>query len=266
MSLINDALKKAQKQRTGEMPTLHSMPSVGGESAQHIARRSKPAGLNTLLVRAGIAGGVALLIGIGAYVALREKPSTGGPVSPPAASGSVGSPLAGGPSVGSTQPSAISPQPSSSQPSAGPAAQAPVAFTLKTEPAVQKPESGKLKPESQSVASSATPQPSAISPQPSVSAHPSLAPVASAKGDAISPPPPVAKPAAKLEPRAIEYIENLKVAGIRASATDPKVLMNDRVYRPGSVVNAEMSLKLAEITANSLTFEDDHGGRYTRTF
>jgi hypothetical protein len=75
-----------------------------------------------------------------------------------------------------------------------------------------------------------------------------------------------AAPRPKLDARAIEYIETLKVAGIRASATDPKVLMNDRVYRPGSTVSADLGLKLAEITANSLTFEDEKGGRYTRTF
>lgn len=70
----------------------------------------------------------------------------------------------------------------------------------------------------------------------------------------------------KLEPRAIEFIENIKVAGIRASATDAKVLMNDRVYRPGSLVSAEFRLRLVEIASDSLTFEDEKGGRYTRTF
>jgi hypothetical protein len=74
------------------------------------------------------------------------------------------------------------------------------------------------------------------------------------------------KPAPKLEPRAIQFIENIKVAGIRASATDAKVLMNDRVYRIGSIVDAELGLKLVEIAPGALTFEDDRGGRYTRTF
>lgn len=76
----------------------------------------------------------------------------------------------------------------------------------------------------------------------------------------------LARPAAKLEPRAIQYIENIKVAGIMARPTDSKVLMNDRVYRIGSLVEAEMGLTLVGITSNSLTFEDGHGGRYTRTF
>lgn len=51
-----------------------------------------------------------------------------------------------------------------------------------------------------------------------------------------------------------------------ARPTDSKVLMNDRVYRLGSLVEAEMNLTLVGITSNSLTFEDGNGGRYTRTF
>ena len=54
--------------------------------------------------------------------------------------------------------------------------------------------------------------------------------------------------------------------GIRASTTDSKVLMNDRVYRVGDTVEHEMGLKIVGITANSLTFEDERGGRFTRTF
>jgi hypothetical protein len=87
----------------------------------------------------------------------------------------------------------------------------------------------------------------------------------------VVPPRPKSEPAkpalpGKLEARAINYIESIHVAGIRASTADAKVLMNDRVYRIGSVVEREMGLKLTGITANSLTFEDEHGATYTRTF
>jgi len=71
---------------------------------------------------------------------------------------------------------------------------------------------------------------------------------------------------AKLEPRAINYIEGIRVAGIRASTTDSKVLMNDRVYRLNDTVEHEMGLRLVAITSHSLTFEDDRGARYTRSF
>ena len=42
----------------------------------------------------------------------------------------------------------------------------------------------------------------------------------------------------KLEPRAINFINSIRVAGIRASATDSKVLMMDRVYRIGDTVGS----------------------------
>jgi hypothetical protein len=108
---------------------------------------------------------------------------------------------------------------------------------------------------------SPAPQPTGADPRVSPFRAPSSPPAASE--------PPVsepAKPAAKLEPRAIQFIENIKVAGIMARPTDSKVLMNDRVYRIGSLVEAEMGLTLVGITSNSLTFEDANGGRYTRTF
>jgi hypothetical protein len=64
--------------------------------------------------------------------------------------------------------------------------------------------------------------------------------------------------------KAIDYIENLHVAGVRASATDSKVLMNDRVYRLGDMVERELHLRLVGITSGSLTFENEAGARYTR--
>jgi hypothetical protein len=242
MSLINDALKKAQKQRTGEAPTLASMPGVGGESAQRIAKRAKPTGFNTLILRAGLASGVAIVIAVGGYFVLRTKSEDRGRKTEDSAaksSANVGAPLAGAQSGAATP--AQSPTTNSQQP----ADLAPPTFVLKTDPIVPKAEPQKSTPAPKATAAK-DPQPSALSPQPSVSVPP--------------------KPAPKLEPKAIQYIESLKVAGIRASASDAKVLMNDRVYRIGSIVEAEMGLKLVEITANSLTFEDERGGRYTRTF
>jgi hypothetical protein len=91
---------------------------------------------------------------------------------------------------------------------------------------------------------------------------------------AVAPPPPEpapapVKPAApplRLEPRAVAYIENLRIVGIRVSPTDSKVLMNDRVYRIGDVVEYELGLKLTGITSSSLTFEDPRVAVYTRSF
>jgi hypothetical protein len=233
MSLINDALKKAQKQRTGEAPPLASMPSVGGESAHRIAKRAKPAGFNTLLTRAGMGAGVMLVLVVGGYFILRSPPAeksagAGLPPAPP----------------GKNTPAVTDAPPISAQPTTPTTFVLPVAAKIeapapKVEPPAPIPPTPAVQPARQ--ASAQIPEPK------------SQTPVASAS-------------AQKLEPRAIQYIENIKVAGIMARTADAKVLMNDRVYRVGSIVEAELGLKLVEITASSLTFEDERGGRYTRTF
>jgi hypothetical protein len=121
------------------------------------------------------------------------------------------------------------------------------------------------------VAVAETPQPTAppvAAPQtPALAVVPqfTIPTVAAAPAPAAPKPEPAAK-AGKLEPRAINFIESLRVGAIRSSTNDSKVLMNDRVYRLGTIVEHEMGLKLTGITANSLTFEDERGGTYTRTF
>src|SRR5947209_58923 len=72
MSLINEALKKAQKQRTGDATPL---PAIGGESAERIARRSKPAGFSTLLLRFGVGGAVLAAVVIAGVFLLKKSPS-----------------------------------------------------------------------------------------------------------------------------------------------------------------------------------------------
>lgn len=264
MSLINEALKKAQKQRTGETPSLTAMPSVGGESAARIARRGKPAGFNALVT--SIVIGVVALAAIiaGTVIFLNRKPAP-----PPAAN-----PVAVAPTH-ATAPAAIAP---------APVAVAPVPKPVETTPAVSSPAATPLVvpnftapaathpstsiPTSNSAPVSEPPKPVTVA-----SAPPPLTPApATASAPVpitVTPAPAAATPASgprKLEPRAINYIESIRVAGIRASGSDRKVLMNDRVYRIGDLVEAEMGLKLAGITTNSLTFEDENGGRYTRNF
>jgi hypothetical protein len=219
MSLINEALKKAQKQRTGDTPS--AMPAVGGESAARIARRGQPAGLNSLVLRISL-GVVALAVVITGAVLIMRSPSSA-PVStvpPPATTAAVATPTASAPAQVTT--------PDTSASLAGPAAAPAAPVTVVFAPVE-------------------TPKP--VDPAPI-----QLAP---------APPKPVT---AKLDPRAINFINSIRVAGIRASANDSKVLMNDRVYRVGNIVEAEMGLKLAGITPNSLTFEDENGAQFTRVF
>lgn len=232
MSLINEALKKAQRQRTGDSPPLAAMPGIGGEPAARIAKRAKPVGFNALLMRIGL-GAVALaaLVISGIFLGgmLKSRPSVPPPAKPASAVVAETSPK-----PADSTPSAKVPAPSPSAantfvlPNAAPAAPVP-----------------------------ATPAPVVSENKPAVTAP-------------AAPPPPAAPakaaPPAKLEPKSMTFIENLRVAGIRAAGADSKVLMNDRVYRIGDTVEHELGLKLTGITASSLSFEDERGAKYTRNF
>ena len=237
MSLINEALKKAQKQRTGETPPLTAMPSVGGESASRIARRGQPAGLNTLILRIGLGvAGLAIVIVVAVLLVGRKEPA-------PASATTAAVP-----------PPSAQPKPGESAPAATPA---PIAASVAATALV--------------VPNTPSAAPAQVAPATPPSTTVVFAPVEApkpAESAAVQPAPEPAKPTVtrKLEPRAIKYIESIRVAGIRAASGDRKVLMNDRVYRIGDTVEAEMGLKLAGITVNSLTFEDENGGRYTRNF
>lgn len=222
MSLINDALKKAQKQRTGDGPELKTLPSIGGEPAARIAKRGKPPGFNSLLLWIGVGAATLGVVLVGGFFLVRwmtSAPPAPSPVKP----ASVAQVTSAAPEPASTAPSTTTP---------------------------------------------------IISPPPPVASTPipTAAPAVETKPVVVAPvQPPVevpkpAGPALKMEPKAVAFIEALRVAGIRTSATDSKVLMNDRVYRTGDTIEHQLGLKLAVIAADALTFEDEHGARYTRNF
>jgi hypothetical protein len=246
MSLINDALKKAQKQRTGDSPPLSGMPGVGGEPAAKIARRDKPAGFNAQLTRLAVgAGGVLLVVLAGGFFILRishrAPPLT--PV-PPAAT--------------------VHPAPGTPPPAA-PAEKAAVTFTLPVapppvaEPAPAVVSSITASAGGEHLAPTAPPGPQAAAPN-------LVAPMPDEGGTKPAPAPPSPAAPVKLDPKAINFIDNLRIAGIRASATDSKVLMNDHVFRVGDIVEHQLGLKLTAISADSLGFEDERGGKYVRNF
>jgi len=234
MSLINDALKKAQKQRTGEAEPL---PAIGGESAVRIARRGKPAGYTALIVRIG-AGVVAVIaIVVTTVIFLRRSPAEVAPTKPVAP---IQVPVTQAPAVQAPAPKPVevAPPPVTAAPVivVPPSAPVVVAAPVKIEPAQPKVE---------------THAPVVVA-APVITVPETVTPRVTAPG--------------KLEPRAITYIESIRVAGIRASGSDRKVLMNDRVYRLGDLVEPEMGLTLVGIAPNALTFQDERGGKYTRNF
>lgn len=226
MSLINDALKKAQHQRGGP-----SSPSTAPHATPGANEKPAASGRSILpawiMVAGGVVGGLALAAIV--LIAARPRPSE----TPPTTIAAQGTaPASSNP--GATAIPADAPRPS--QPVASPAEASAEEITVSTR---------ELR-----APAAATPAPAAPVAAPETKPEPTNASL----------------PAPRPSSRMINAIEALRVAGIRASAGDSKVLMNDRVFRVGDTVDHELGIRLTGATANSLTFTDETGAVYTRNF
>ncbi|HEY4247583.1 MAG TPA: hypothetical protein VGM64_12040 [Lacunisphaera sp.] len=232
MSLINDALKKAQKQRTGQAPDLNKLPSIGGEAPARIAKRDQPPAFNSLVLWVSVGATAVLILSVGGFFLIRWMMRS--PGAQPAVAATPAKEIV----VAQITPAAkVVPAPTSVQ-TAVPVIAAPTPAVITVKPAI---------PE---VAVETKP----VEVAPLV---PAPTPVAEAK-------PVTAAAAPKMGPKAVAFIDALRIAGVRASSTDSKVLMNDRVYRVGDIVEHVLGLKITGINADSLTFEDESGASYTR--
>jgi hypothetical protein len=67
-------------------------------------------------------------------------------------------------------------------------------------------------------------------------------------------------------PRVYEFLDALRITGIRVSDTDPKVIMNDRVFRLNDLVDRATGLRLTVVAPSTLTFVDQTGYEYRKNF
>lgn len=231
MSLINDALKKAQRERTGEPQVVAPMPGGGPRPAPSDPGRPAAFRLQVMLIGGGAVLG--LVIAAGALLfSRRESPAETRPSSA----------VASDPVAKASEPATLE-APKSPAPSSAIETKAPA-----SEPSV--------------VASATSTRPPAAEPPlltvKTTPPEPAVATVATAPSGPSAPPPATTK--------FVDAVEALRVMGIRASGSESKVLMNDRVFRIGDVVNHDLGVKLTGVTANSLTFVDATGATYTRYF
>jgi hypothetical protein len=242
MSLINEALKKAQRQRGDGAPsfTVPPMPIPGGP--RHPPRPKRPLGLIVSLGAALIA--IAGLLGFFLWPAATPPPAT-----PPAHAPVVATPA---PVVATAQVSASVPPvvapptvtfPAPVVVTAPPVASAPP-------PAVVSPPVVIVPAPPAAVVAPVTPAPQ----PPTFVVGPVLA--------APSGPPPAPKP----DPRIYTFIDALRITGVVASGNPPKVLMNGQVFKPSDMVDRVLGLRLTKITAGSLTFTDEAGFEYDKKF
>jgi len=211
MSLINNALKKAQRQRS---EGASSAPIHGG-SSHRPSRRGKAMPAQTLLlIVAGACVVVALSLAVTVY--LLRTPN------PPVATTSLveNTPIEPVAAVTVSQPIPTIEAPTQAEPEPIMAAQAEV------------------EPE----------------------------PTADVIVEPLPEPPPPLKTLAQPDVAIYTFIDQLQIMGVRFSGTNSKVLMNDRVYRVNDIVDRTLGLRLATVTADSLTFVDANGASYTKNF
>ncbi len=67
-------------------------------------------------------------------------------------------------------------------------------------------------------------------------------------------------------PEVIAYVDSIKITGIRTSNGRSKVLMNNKIYKTGEIVNRSLGLKLTDVRKDELVFEDAEKNIYTAHF
>ncbi|OIO60325.1 MAG: hypothetical protein COZ46_05910 [Verrucomicrobia bacterium CG_4_10_14_3_um_filter_43_23] len=61
-----------------------------------------------------------------------------------------------------------------------------------------------------------------------------------------------------------DYIEALDISGLKIAGENSKVLLNNRVYSIGSYIGYQLPVKIVEITPKELVFIDESGTEYRR--
>jgi len=255
MSLINEALKRAQRQRGDTVPPLPPAagapppspvpPTAPVPFARSLSQPRRPRASARGLVLPAAGAGLLLVAGLVIWVFFWPVV----PV-PPAIPGHPSQPVA------QTAPAApVNPSPAA-ETKAAPAADlttvalAPPATTFAPAAPIAPVENQPAPP---------TPPPVLAVPVAPVLVAPS-APPASVIVNPVAPPI-ASTPMA--DPRVNAFLDALHVTAILPSATSPKVIMNGQIYRLNDVVDRPTGLRITKITGNSLAFRDAAGFEYT---
>jgi hypothetical protein len=253
MSLINEALKKAQRLRNEDTADSSISGLTGGIG---VVRRGTPHTANTLVL-VGSGALVLVVLSVVFTVYLLNRTSTP-PVTVATSSTTVKPAPAAPASLAGTEPTApaivvpriaipATPNSAPAEKSAVPPAAATAvlssALSVPTAPA-------------QTAIVTATP--SAILPPPAPAVVTPAPPVQTAPVPALAPDTP--------DERITAFVESVRVTGIRSSGAESRVLMNERVYRVNDIVERTMNIRLIKAAADSLTFSDPRGVIYVKRF
>jgi len=228
MSLINDALKKAQRQRTED-----TVDPTGIASGGVIAKRGQARSAKSIFVL-GAAALVLILLSVGGTVYLVNRAAP--------------TPTA---TVASAQPTTPKAEPAATAPAPGPTTTAPApkeASPLTVTPPAVEPKSAP------------PPLPPAPAPTPPTATDISSTPATSVAAT------PAPAATGKPDDRIHAFIEGLRITGVKPAGAESRVLMNDRVYRLNDIVERTLGVRLIKVDNGALTFSDSNGVLYTKYF
>jgi outer membrane biosynthesis protein TonB len=233
MSLINDALKKAARQRAEEQADLVA-PMPGGGSRRP-SRQGAPMRTQTMVLIGAAALALIVVSAVITGMMMNAKPEAKAPAA---------------------DKPAPSPVPQPQAPAAKIVIQAPVMAASVPKPAAPVP--------------TAVPTPTAApsptpTPAPIVQAAPPAAPSSPAPSVASSPAPAAASPQGHTD-MVQGIVDAFHISGVRLAGTGSKALVDGHVYKLNDIVDKSLGLRLVKVDEDRLTFADKEGNTYVRTF
>lgn len=223
MSLINEALKKAQRQRAEE---------ASGQTPASGAQAGPRRGLSKeTIVLLSTAAAVLVVLSVVLTVILVNR----APAPKTASAPVIAQPTPLPAPIDEPSPVIVAPQ---------------IKLPDTTAPA---PESGQS---AARVGTESAPSPATVQPESSPSAD-TVAPTPAAPLFTL---PSTTAP----DPRIQDFVDAVRVTGIRSSGDDSRVLMNERVYRVNDIVQRELGVRLIKVEPSRLTFSDLQGNLYTK--
>jgi len=253
MSLINEALKKAQRQRHAAAPADEA--PAPEKPARPIAAHG-PAWGTSVVVAA--TSGALLIIGALVFFTLHWLGNEPEPAPAPRVAATT--------KAAATAP-AKSPAPApTAAPVARPAApgaeQAPQAQPVSAPTATPTTATPTRVVPAAPAATASTPP--AATTAPAASATPGDAPAPAAEPAAVTLTVPVRAP--RPDDRIPAYLESLRVAGVRILSSDSRVLIIDGVFRVNDTVDRGLGLMLLEVRQGTMVFEDAQGFKHEKRF
>jgi pyruvate/2-oxoglutarate dehydrogenase complex dihydrolipoamide acyltransferase (E2) component len=274
MSLINDALKKAARQRAQEEGDIAPlMPGGGGRAHSRPPARAQ----NMVLIGgAAIALVVVSAVVTGIFVSGRSAPKAAAAFAQPAAQKAQPTPETQATAVHIPQISLAS-APATHAPAKAaetPAAEAPPkarAAAVAAPPAAATPGASaqvavrvpETIPQAAATAGAGASQAPTQNPPPAAVAP---APVATPVPVAATAPTPTPAVIQSLGERVQAVIDHIQISGVRYSGADSKAIIDGHIYRVNDLLDRTLGIRLSKFDPDHLTFVDPSGAKYVKSF